>query len=141
MYAAMAVGLILTACSSGRDIDGIWLLETIAIPEEGDVVVHAGTDADTTPWIRLTPTVEGHGGCNTLNQAGEPSATWNGEHLSTVRFVQTARGCLEPTRTIEEAFTNTLRHPGGIDVIFTEDGNSMIWESPTGVVVTLSRDR
>ena len=140
LFGGVVVGLVLTACSSGGDIDGMWLLETVSVPAEGETVVYDGTAADAQPWIKLTPSVEGHTGCNTFNQAGEPSATWDGQHLSTIRFFQTASGCSEPTRTIEEAFTNTMRYPDGIDVTFADDGDIMVWESPTGVVITFRRE-
>lgn len=116
--------------------DGVWVLETVTIPVDGDVAEYAGTDADTQPWIAFDPEIRGHSGCNRISQAGEPPPTWDGQHLSTLRFLNTAAGCVGPTEAIEAGLVTTMRHPDGIDVAFMNEGETMVWQSASGTTVT-----
>ena len=132
----VALALSLVACSSPEadNIDGPWQV----VKATGSGVSYTPDPDHDTPWIQALPEVEGNTGCNGLRGDGPPPDYDDG-HLTQVSWIAQAVGCTGAVAAIEALLLTTLSHDDGIKVTFGDEGDTMRWESPTGVAIDFIR--
>ncbi len=134
----VSLAIVVVSCSpageSDGDISGPWDLVTAS----GSGVRYPPDPNYDTPWIQVLPEVVGSTGCNRIRGDGPPPDFADG-HLAPVPWIAEAVAC-EGTVAVVEAFMfATLSHEDGAQVTFGDDGETMHWESPTGITLDFVR--